>query len=263
MDSVVDISWWQLALFSTTLIIPYLINHYFQLRLGKDIVIGVGRMVVQLALVGLYLEYLFDLNSLWVNLLWLSIMIIIGASSIIGKANLPKKPLFIPVISGLFLGLSPVLILICVAVVQPAPFYSAQYLIPLAGMLLGNSLGGNIVALQNCFTCFSERRSEYEGAISLGAHPMYASRPFVQEAMRKALAPTLASMATMGLVTLPGMMTGQILGGASPLVAIKYQLMIMIAIFVMMSLSLTITLQLALRRCIEKTGRVTVDFISR
>jgi putative ABC transport system permease protein len=127
-------------------------------------------------------------------------------------------------------------------------------------MLLGNSLSGNIVALQNLFTAFEERKSEYEAAISLGASPQYASRDFVRNALRKANAPILASMATTGLVTLPGMMTGQILGGASPLVAIKYQLMIMIAIFVMMTISLTLSIHLTLKATFTKEGRVNVTF---
>lgn len=145
-----------------------------------------------------------------------------------------------------------------VGLVQPTPLYSAQYMIPLAGMLLGNSLSSNIIALQNLFTAFEERKTEYEAAISLGASPKYASFPFVQEALRKSMAPILASMTATGLVTLPGMMTGQILGGASPLVAIKYQLVIMLAIFVMLNISVVITLEMTLSSVQTKEGRVRV-----
>ncbi|GAM57575.1 ybbM seven transmembrane helix protein [Vibrio ishigakensis] len=260
MQSSIDIDWWLLALFSLTLIVPFSINRHFQLSLGKDIVLSVMRMTAQLILIGLYLEYLFDLNNLWVNVAWITIMIGVGASAIIGKAKLPKKSLLMPVSTGLLVGLAPVLFLLCWMVIQPEPFHSAQYVIPLAGMLLGNSLSANIVALQNLYTAFEERRHEYEAAIALAAPSMYATRPFVQAAMQKSFAPTLASMSTMGLVTLPGMMTGQILGGASPMVAIKYQLMIMIAIFVVMNISVTLSLQLSLRNTITKEGRVTVSF---
>jgi putative ABC transport system permease protein len=128
-------------------------------------------------------------------------------------------------------------------------------------MLLGNSLSGNIVALQNLYDAFEQRKSEYEAAISLGASPQYASIPFVRVAMQKSLAPILASMATTGVVTLPGMMTGQILGGTSPMIAIKYQMIILIAIFVMMSISVTITLQLSLKKTLTKEGRVRVKFL--
>lgn len=260
MNSTIDIAWWQLAIFSSVLIIPVMVSRVYQLGISKEIFISVGRMTVQLILVGMYLEYLFKLNSIWVNLIWLSLMILVGASSIVSKTRLPTNKLLVPIVLGLAAGLFPIVIILCLGIVQPSPWYSAQYLIPLAGMLLGNSLSGNIVALQNLFTAFDERKSEYEAAISLGASPQYASRDFVRNALRKANAPILASMATTGLVTLPGMMTGQILGGASPLVAIKYQLMIMIAIFVMMTISLTLSIHLTLKATFTKEGRVNVTF---
>ncbi|HGY9592729.1 TPA: ABC transporter permease [Vibrio campbellii] len=263
MNQVVDINWFELALFSLILLIPLTINKRYKLGIAKDTVISVVRMTVQLVLVGVYLEYLFKLNSLAVNLLWLAIMIVVGASSIVSKTNLPKKPLMWPLIAGLSSSLLPLLAAIAFGLVKPEPFYNAQYMIPLAGMLLGNSLSSNIVALQNLFTAFEQRKSEYEAAISLGASPKYASFPFLQEALRKSLAPILASMATTGLVTLPGMMTGQILGGASPIVAIKYQLIIMLAIFVMLSVSVAITLEMTLSCVQTKEGRIKVKFINK
>ncbi|WP_295894242.1 ABC transporter permease [uncultured Vibrio sp.] len=259
MDSIVDISFLQLALFSLTLLVPVFINHHYQLDLGKDIFTGITRMFLQLIAIGVYLEYLFNINSLALNLVWIFIMVVIGSFSIIGKAKLPSRFLFLPVSSGLLLGLSPLLILLCFVFIQPVPAYNAQYLIPLAGMLLGNSLSGNIIALQNLFTAYEDRRSEYEGALSLGASPIYASMPFLREAIQKSFAPILASMATTGLVTLPGMMTGQILGGIAPMTAIKYQLMIMIAIFVMMSISVTLSLRLSLARVINSQGRILIS----
>ncbi|CAH1586562.1 conserved membrane hypothetical protein [Vibrio owensii] len=263
MNQVVDINWFELALFSLILIVPLTINARYKLGIAIDTAISVARMTVQLILVGVYLEYLFELNSLMVNLAWLAIMVVVGASSIVGKANLPKKPLMMPLITGLSCSLLPLLAAIALGLVKPEPFYNAQYMIPLAGMLLGNSLSSNIVALQNLFTAFEQRKSEYEAAISLGAAPKYASFPFLQEALRKSLAPILASMATTGLVTLPGMMTGQILGGASPMVAIKYQLVIMLAIFVMLSVSVAITLEMTLTCVQTKEGRIKVKFINK
>ncbi len=223
--------------------------------------LSIARMFVQLTLVGAYLEFVFSTNNLWLNLAWIAVMLGVGASAIVGKAKLPRKVLFMPVVSGLVIGLAPILFILCWLVVQPTPIYSAQYVIPLAGMLLGNSLSGNIVSLQNLYTAFDERNEEYQVAIALGAPPLFATLPFVRAAMQKAFAPILASMATTGLVTLPGMMTGQILGGASPMVAIKYQMMILIAIFVMMSISVTLTLQFSLRRSINESGRVVVGLM--
>ncbi|WNJ95290.1 ABC transporter permease [Vibrio ruber] len=260
MNSVIDISWWQLAIFSLTLLIPLAMSVRYHLMIGKDIVISVFRMGLQLCLVGIYLEYLFALNSLIVNTCWLFIIIGVGASAILSKAHLPKRRLIIPLMTGMMIGLFPILAVLCLLIVQPVPFYNTQYMIPLAGMLMGNTLSGNIVALQNLFSAYQDRRSEYEAALSLGASPRYASRPFIQNAIQKANAPILASMATIGLVTLPGMMTGQILGGASPIIAAKYQFMIMIAIFVMLNISLALSIEYMLKAVLTKEGKVLVQF---
>lgn len=261
MKDAIDISWFQLGLFSLILLIPLFICRYLNIRVGKDIFISVIRMVLQLTLVGFYLSYLFSLNSLIVNIAWLLVMMFIGAASIIDKSKLPKQRLLLPVSIGLFIGTIPVLLLLCLFVIQPIPFYNTQYMIPLAGMLLGNTLSGNIIALQNLFSAFSIRKSEYEGAIALGASPQYASHLFVQDAFKKAIAPLLASMTSIGLVTLPGMMTGQILSGTAPMIAVKYQFMIMIAIFVVLTISLLITIKLVLMAGLTKEGRVLVAFI--
>lgn len=259
MQESLDISWVLMGLFSLTLVIPLTINRIYQLDLAKEMGLSVFRMVAQLAFIGLYLEFVFQLNSPLLNSLWIALMVGIGSSSIISKAKLPKKRLLYPVAIGLLVGLLPLITLLSTVIIQPTPLYSAQYVIPLAGMLLGNSLTGNIVALQNLFTAFRERESEYHAAIALGASPHYATLPFVRAAMQKAFAPIMASMATTGLVTLPGMMTGQILGGVNPMVAIKYQLLILIAIFVMLTISVTITLQLTIKNSITKEGKVLVS----
>lgn len=263
MNSVVDIAWLELMLFSSILLIPLAINVRYKLGIAKTTAISVIRMTLQLVLVGMYLEYLFQLNSLLINILWLAVMILVGASSIIDKANLPKYPLMFPLITALTLSLLPLLMITTIGLIRPEPFYNAQYIIPLAGMLLGNSLSSNIVALQNLFSAFEQRKSEYEAAISLGATPKYASFPFVQEAIRKSLAPILTSMATTGLVTLPGMMTGQILAGSNPMIAIKYQLIIMLAIFVMLCVSVVINLEMTLHYVQTKEGRIKVTFINK
>ncbi|MCL1048558.1 ABC transporter permease [Shewanella abyssi] len=251
-----DISWWQLASFMIILVVPVAIERYFELGLSKDMLSAVARMLVQLVLVGVYLQYLFELNSLSVNLLWLSLMLLIGASAIVSKAKLSRKLLYFPVLAGLSLGLFPVLWLMIVYLLAPEPLYSAQYLIPAAGMLLGNCLSGNIVALQRLFGAFEDRKAEYEGALALGATSYQAARPFVQSAMQQSFAPILASMATTGLVTLPGMMTGQILGGVDPLIAIKYQIVILVAIFVTLTVSVSSSLLLTIKAAITATGRV-------
>ena len=251
-----DISWWQLAGFMIILLIPFAISRYFELGLNKDMLYAVIRMLVQLILVGVYLQYLFELNSLSVNFLWLVLMLLIGASAIVSKAKLSRRLLYFPILTGLSIGLFPILWLMIVYLLSPEPLYSAQYLIPTAGMSVGNCLSGNIVALQRLFGAFEDRKAEYEGALALGASSYQAALPFIRSAMQQSFAPILASMATTGLVTLPGMMTGQILGGVDPLIAIKYQIDILVAIFVTLTVSVSSSLLLSIKTAVTVNGRV-------
>jgi len=256
MQSIIDISWWQLSSFLLILLIPIYINWHFKLGLSRDTALSVARMIAQLILVGFYLQYLFSINSILLNLLWLCLMMAIGASAIIKGAKLNYQRCYMPVLAGVACGLVPLLMILIFGLIAPTPYYSAQYLIPLAGMLLGNSLSGNIVALQHLFNGLEDKHLEYESYLALGASPVQATREFVQRSMRQSLMPILASMSTTGLVTLPGMMTGQILSGVNPMIAIKYQLIIMLAIFVMLTVSISVSLILTVRNAIAKSGKI-------
>ncbi|MBN2701720.1 MAG: ABC transporter permease, partial [Methylothermaceae bacterium] len=131
-------------------------------------------------------------------------------------------------------------------VIRPPLIHDARYLIPLAGMILGNCLQANVIALERFYAAIRKNESEYLTFLLLGATRWEAVRPYFREAVKAAVNPTLASMATLGLVSLPGMMTGQILGGAEPWVAVKYQIAIMVCIFTATTVASILNLALSL-----------------
>jgi putative ABC transport system permease protein len=118
----------------------------------------------------------------------------------------------------------------CTLVIGLEPWYDPRYLIPLAGMVIGNSMTGASLAAERLAAEFRERREEIETALCLGSSVKLAAEPAVSSAFRAALIPSVNAMAAMGLVFLPGMMTGQILSGTEPLIAVKYQIAIMCVI---------------------------------
>jgi len=141
--------------------------------------------------------------------------------------------------------------------------FDARYLIVLGGMLLGNSLRGNIVGIDSFYRSIRKDVKKFLYVLSLGASHHEAMLPYMRESVRLALKPTIASMATMGIVALPGMMTGVILGGTSPEVAIKYQIMIMIGIIVSTVVSVVLTILMTMRVCFTKYGTLKKDiFVS-
>ncbi|GAL06141.1 YbbM seven transmembrane helix protein [Photobacterium aphoticum] len=181
------------------------------IRLSKTLISAALRMTVQLSIVGLYLQTLFAFQNPWLNSLWLSVMIGVAGVAICRRAEVPVKTVMPALITGLVLGLLSVLPALLAGVIQVSPWWQAQYLIPVAGMLLGNCLAANVLALERWYSALKDKQDEYRFYVALGA-PQPAL-PFVRIAVKAALGPQLASMTTLGIVSLPGMMTGQILGG--------------------------------------------------
>lgn len=119
------------------------------------------------------------------------------------------------------------LIFFIVFVIKPEPLYNPQYLIPIGGMIMGNTMNGIALALKSILSSIDNQREKIEGSLMLGATPKMAMDEINKDAFDLAIMPTLNSMKNMGLITLPGMMTGQILGGVVPTIAIKYQIAVM------------------------------------
>jgi putative ABC transport system permease protein len=188
------------------------------------------RMVFQLFAVGYLLHFVFEIKS---PLPVIAILLAMAGFSlqVMGGRIRNKMPRFYRVMgSSIFIGCGGVTVILCGLVVGYAPWYDPRYLIPLAGMIIGNSMNGASLAAERLATEISGRREEIESALCLGATSRQASDEALRSAFRAAMIPTMNTMAAMGIVSLPGMMTGQILSGTDPTVAVRYQIAIMCAI---------------------------------
>ena len=230
------------------------------------------RMIVQLYLIGLYLQYLFEYDLWYVNLAWALIMVFVAAGTALQRTRLKPQALLLPLTIG-FLGTGLVIALFFLALilrlhytevttVSATPLLTARYFIPIFGLLLGNMLSVNIVALNSYYDSLKREQSMYYYLIGNGASRWEATMPFLRQAVVKAFNPCIANMAVMGLVAMPGTMIGQILGGANPSLAIKYQMMIVVITFTASMLSLMTTITLAHRRSFDKMGRLKDVFVS-
>lgn len=242
----IDIDLISLIIVYSLMILPVLIFIFYRIKLIKTTVIAMIRMTLQLAFVGLYLKYLFDLNNLWLNILWICIMIIIANSNVLNNAGLNKRKFFFLTLTGIVLSTVFTASIFVFIAVRPQPFYDARYLIPISGMILGNCLRGNIISLERFYSSIKKDEREYNTYLQLGATLFEACNPYFRRALVAAIAPSLSTMATIGIVSLPGMMTGQILGGSSPTVAIKYQIAIMVAIICSTTLSAFLNIVLSM-----------------
>ncbi|HOH97849.1 MAG TPA: ABC transporter permease [Candidatus Cloacimonadota bacterium] len=226
-----DISYLGLALSALLLLYPLLIFSHLKLKLSGQLFNSFARMIVQLAVIGIALQFIFAQMKLWLTLLWMLIMIMSAVLTLKGRLKFQRKlllPVLITALGSTSLIIMPWLLIL---VIKPDPLYSPMYAIPIYGMVLGNSMNSCALALERFESGLADNWKAYYTRLSLGANLWEATLPAFKKAMQTSLMPQLLTIASIGVVSLPGMMTGQILGGASPLVAIKYQMMIMISIF--------------------------------
>ena len=186
---------------------------------------------------GFLLTYLFQIRLWIVMTLLFLIMVFFASQTIVKRTGISFKGVYRILYFSILLGGGSVFFFFIFVVVHNQPWYDPRYFIPLAGMIIGNSMNGSALALERFYDDIKKRRMEIETMISFGATAEEAAADAFRKAYRSALIPTLTSMTGMGIVFLPGMMTGQILGGSSPLTAIKYQMAIMAAILGSVSLT--------------------------
>ena len=182
----------------------------------KHSIYAVGRMLIQLLLIGYVLTYIFQTNSTYIVITVLSLMLGIASWIALRTISVPRKKLYLSSVSAIVLGGGSVLLLITQWVLVLSPWYSTTMIIPLAGMIFAN-----------CMNSISLAGERLEAEINNGSS--YDKAKII--ALRAALIPIINSLLAVGLVSLPGMMTGQILSGVSPLIAVRYQVMVMCMIF--------------------------------
>ncbi len=231
MNAIVDISVTRLAIAYLLLIVPLAIIYVYKVPIFSQVLSATLRMTLQLLFVGFYLQVLFEYNNFWLTLAWIVIMISVADISIVKGTNLNLRRFGLPLFAALVCGTAIPLLLFVGVVLARAHLLDAQYAVPIGGMILGNCMRADIVGLRNFYENIRKQEKVYISYLGQGATLSEATRPFLRESFQASLAPTTATMATVGLVSLPGMMTGVILAGADPVIAIKYQIAIMISIF--------------------------------
>lgn len=233
-NAVITLSLPQLALALVPVVITLCILVKWSYGVGNALY-ALGRMLAQLMLIGYVLAWIFGAGNGWLVLLVLGIMLLASSWIALGTVKEHRKLLFSASLMSIVLGGGVTLALITQAVLQMEPWYMPRYMIPLAGMVFANAMT----------------------AVSLAAERLYAEMKHGQAwkearltAYQAAMIPVINSLFAVGLVSLPGMMTGQILSGVSPLVAARYQIMVMCMIFASAGISTAIFLALIRRRVI-------------
>ena len=198
-----------------------------QLGLELSLALASARTILQLLVLAYLLAFVFAFDNPWAVIIVLAIMLTLAA--VVARNQISKKyPTLLPLVWVSIL-VSTVLTLSYtnLLVIQPQKWYEAQYLIPLAGIVIGNAMNAAAIAGERLVSTINASQLEIETHLSLGATPQQAVIQYRKDAIKAGLISTLNSMMVVGLVTLPGIMTGQLLSGINPLDAASYQILIM------------------------------------
>ncbi|WP_042479165.1 ABC transporter permease [Bacillus ndiopicus] len=215
-----------LALTLIFVLIPLILSRTLNLGLEKDTTIATVRSVIQLLIVGYVLKFVFDTEHLVYLLLMIALMITVATLNARQKGkNIPgitwKLAVTLIVVEVITQG-----VLLGFHIIPPTP----QYIIPISGMLIGNSMVLAILFLNRFSSEIEAHEHEIELILSLGGTPKQAVHRHLTKAIKASMIPTIEAQKTIGLVQLPGMMSGQIIGGADPIQAVQFQILIVFAL---------------------------------
>lgn len=250
-----------LTIAASLLAIDALISLLLGLNLHRKIVVAAVRMVLQLVAIGFILRKVFQLANPWVTGLIVLIMVLIAAREAAARPERRLKNA-----AGFWIGLGSIssatlltALFALTTALRPHPWYDAHYAVPLAGILLGNILNATSLALDSFLGSISREKAGIEARLCLGAGFWEAITPHVRDAIRRGLVPIVNQMSAAGVVTLPGIMTGQILAGLDPIEAVKYQILLMFLLSGGSALAATAAAYLAAWRLTDPRERLRLD----
>ena len=257
----IALSYVDLVTASILLLFSGLLSIYLRLGLERQIGIAALRMVVQLMLIGLVLKLLFQMVSpLWTSVAALTMIALAGR-----EAAARQKRKFTGWwtyglgTSSLMIACSIVTVLALSTQIRPEPWFDPRFAIPILGMILGNTMNGVSIGLDRLLSSAFEGRAAIEARLALGHDRTQAMKPLIADSVRAGLIHIINAMSAAGLISLPGMMTGQILAGVDPTEAVKYQILIMFLIAGSTALGTLAAVMFAARRLTDSRHRLRLD----
>ena len=243
MSSSIDVTVGELVAALALVALAILVARWRRTELEDDIAIAVVRSFVQLTAVGYVIQLIFDNDSLWLVFLLLAVMVGFGALTARSRAKRVPGAL-LPLVIGLGTAAAVTLgLVLALGIFQP----EARYLVPVGGMVIGNSMTAAAVALNRLGDEFVDSRAQIEATLALGADAQEAALPAVRRALRSGTITLVDSTKTTGLIFFPGTMVGMLLAGADPTDAVRLQLILLYVLLGSVTISALVSTGLAYR----------------
>lgn len=256
----VDIPLPRLAFALGFILLAMIVSQRSKLRLERDFVWGAVRAAAQLIAIGYLLRALFAHERPGWVLLALTVMLLVAAWTSARRITRgpASRELLLYALASIAVGATVALVPVFVFIVPPKPWFEARYLVPLGGMMISSSMNVVAMVLERLFASARAESATIEQLLALGATPQQALLPFTRAALRAAMIPTINGLLTVGLVALPGMMTGQIVGGVAPEQAVRYQIVIMYQLVATTAISGALAARLARRLLFTREAQLLV-----
>lgn len=250
-----------LAIAATLILLNGAISVAFSLGIARSLLISSVRMGVQLGAIGFVLKFIFAQSSFAWTLALVFVMVAVAGREVLARQKFRFRGWWSYAVGGgaLTIASTSVALFALVAIIGPDPWYLPRYVLPILGMILGNTMTAVALGLDTLMTTARRERLGIEAQLALGKSWKEASRPLVNEALRTAMIPMINAMAASGIVSLPGMMTGQILAGVDPVEAVKYQIVIMFMIAGATAFAALIAVTVAARLLTDSRERLRLD----
>ena len=260
---VYPITDFQLALSVVLIVIVGIISALLRLGLLKSLLWGTFRTFAQLLIMGYALVWIFKVDSPYLVGAIVLAMCYFGARIAVKRTpnvtGFPTGLAYLSLTASTFL----VTFIVTYLIISADKWYTARIVIPIAGMVLGNSMNGIALGLDRLYSEIRSHSAEVETLLTLGATPWEAVRPRLREALRAGMTPSINSMMAVGLVFLPGMMTGQILGGVEPLTAVRYQIVVMLMVTAAATIGGLLLVVMSYRRVFNHEGALKPELLIR
>jgi putative ABC transport system permease protein len=261
LHAILPIPWWRLLAVGLSLGLLLVLGQALRLRIGRIALVASARGTVQLVLVGYFLGAILSVRRFELVVATFLVMLAVAARAGVGRLGRPLPGLTWVASLSLGTGTALGVVFMTAVVVRPAPWYDPQYVIPFSGMLLGNAMNGTSLAGERFQEDLKRRKAEIEARLSLGQSGPESVHPLLTAALRASMIPTLNSFAVAGVVQLPGMMTGQILAGVAPLIAVEYQILIFFLLMTSTAVSTLLFLLLLRSRYLTPAHQLRVDLL--
>lgn len=259
--NIISLSFIDLSVAAVLVLILASISAYSGLGMGKQIILNAIRMTLQLMLIGIVLKTLFEYDDIeWVGAIAM-VMLVVAGREVMARQKYSFKGWwgYGVVTASMFISSFTLTLFALKIIIEIKPWYEPQYSIPLLGMMFGNTMNGIALGMERLTSESWRQRKIIEERLMLGQDWKDAIGHIRKESMHTAMTPIINAMAAAGIVSLPGMMTGQILAGSPPLEAVKYQILIMFLITVGTGFGVLSAVWIGSQRLFDVRHRLRLD----